>query len=347
MKHRLTGILTGISLLSVPVARSQAIPPAAEAPAASPPRMLSASKTVVSTVPAFGSRGNTRCDASGNVYFEASTSVTDTGPLLKISHDGASHFVYPFPPETDSQAEIRWNVTPEGKLFLLFGDFKTYKLMRITSDGRAGRTISLDIPEGTSIERFAIADSGVVYARGYGSANIADRSHSLDTPRKSYAAIFADSGKLIRELGQDLNPNEQQINLKSLAGQPLEEDVIAGTDGRFYLLERNDVLVFNQSGEKERELKFKKPDPGAYAVRVIYSNGLVSITLHSIHRGPGHRTDVQVRCLLLNAQTGEEMGDFTFDPAATNNVLCFDSEEGYSLYAIDHDMAVWQIFPIR
>src|SRR5277367_1169994 len=237
-------MLTGISIVLslVTSALSQTIPSAAEVPAASPPRMLSASKTVVSMVPAFGARGNPRCDASGNVYFEATTSVTDTGPLLEIGHDGASHFVYPFPPETDSQAEISWNVTPEGKLFLLFGDFKTYKLMRITSDGRAGRTISVDIPEGTSIETFAIADSGVIYTRGYSSASIPDRSHSLDMPRKSYAAIFADSGKLIRELGQDLNPNEQQINLKSLAGQPSEEDVTAGTDGRFYLLERNDVL---------------------------------------------------------------------------------------------------------
>ena len=61
--RHLTGLLTGISIvLSVPVAVSQAVPSGADVPAASPPCMLSVSKTVVSTVPAFGARGNPRCD---------------------------------------------------------------------------------------------------------------------------------------------------------------------------------------------------------------------------------------------------------------------------------------------
>lgn len=76
--------------------------------------------------------------------------------------------------------------------------------------------------------------------------------------------------------------------------------------------------------------------------------GQVSIVFHTIRRDrESQRADVHIRAITLNAQTGERQGDFEFGTDTTGSVLCFNARDGYSLMAVDGQMAAKDIVPIR
>lgn len=345
--HLAKTFVVGIMLVFAQAVYSQSSIVVSLSPNIPPPRTLQPSKLVVSKVPIFGTSESSRCDDSGNIFTEASDMLmTSVGPIIKITNDGSGHTIYPFPQKVNFQGTTSWNVTPGGIVYLLFGDFNTYQIMEFTSNGDIGKRVTLEIPSKVRIEGMAVADSGVVYIHGYQMSPDGSPSQG-ESMRNAFAALFSDSGKLIRLLTTHLSSDSQHIDLRILAQHPMEGDVAAGADGRFYVLEQNDVLVINQIGEIERTLKFQKPDPSAIAAQMVVSHGLVSITLDSIHREkPKMPAQISVHSLVLNAFTGELMGDYVFS-SSQNNILCFNHNDGYKVGTVENGMDAWQLYPLQ
>lgn len=303
------------------------------------PKILSAEETISLNVPSFGFVGNAICDASGRVFFHPGNGINDLGIFLSASPDGKDHTIYKLPSDTTFSGDTLQAVSPAGSYYLLQQDFKTYRLLHYSNDGTLGRRVLADIPAGVLVQFFAIVDSGVFYVSGYQEAT----SETTSKTRKGFAALYDDSGKLVRNLSAEAH----DVDIAMLASHPQEGDVTAGEDGRFYILLPSEVIVLDQNGEVERRFRFDKPDPNALAMRIDYSGGLISIAFDSVKHLPKHAVEISVRLLLLDAQTGEPRGDYVFDKNLTNTILCFSRKDGYSVFDVSGDKAARQIVPLR
>ncbi len=175
------------------------------------------------------------------------------------------------------------------------------------------------------MNNFAIADSGVFYVRGYLFTD-----GPLEKPRPGFAALYGDTGKLLKELSTSV----PAVAVKSLAILPIEGDATAGQDGLFYVLESKDVLVLDQMGEVVRVLKFRRPEAMTSASRIDVSRGEVSIGFNLLQQKQNSKEVIELnpRALLLDAQSGNELGNYVFDSEAGSSILCFDSSVGYTLF---------------
>ena len=315
---------------------------------ATPPRVLTASSRVDFGIPMFGSVGETACDASGDMVFDVGKGITQMGPFLGVNFDGSKHVLYALPSELASFGDLAWAITPSGTFYVLHGDSLhpaqgaprgDYRLVRFADDGSIDRIEVLDIPLEIQVTHLAVVNNGTMLLEGY-----RDVREPMDKPRAGFAEIRDASGKLIRDLSADIPPTD----VYAAQFHPLDGDLAAGEDGRFYLLREKDLLVVNQAGEVEKDIAFTKPVSDGRALNVAYSKGRVSILFYSIHRtSPREPADVKVRAILLNAQTGAEQGDYVFGPATTGSVLCFNAQRGYSLMAVDDRGAAMDIVPVR
>jgi len=304
----------------------------------STPRVLTASSLIKFGIPAFGFTGRSSCDSAGDIVFNVGR-MGALGPFLRVSSDGGSHIVYSLPSELSGQANVAWATSPGGDFFVLYEDFKEYKLIRFKSDGNVAAISSLDVPQGVDVMHLAVADNETVFAGGY-----RESADPRLKPRSGFAAIFNRSGKLVR----DLNALAPDYKLKAAEQGPVDGDAIAAEDGRFYFLGDQRIVALNQSGEVEKEIPFTKPSPSAHAVQVDFSKGTLSILFHDVHRvGAGKPVNVEVSTILINAQNGEVRGSYVFNPATTQNVLCFDGQGGYALFALEGKMAAKDTVPIR
>jgi hypothetical protein len=331
-------VLLAAALLATAVVASPQNMPSALQPS-DPPRVLSAFSRIKFEIPMFGSSGRDACDSAGDLVFNVGGGVFNKGPFLRVRSDGRQHVIYSLPSQATGKGNIAWAMTPEGTFYVLHEDFKDYQLVRFNDDGSVMATTNLDVPAGVDIWFLAVTNNGTVFARGY-----QDRPDPRDQKRVGFTALFDGSGKMIR----NLSSTAPEFDLAAVEKHPLNGDAVAGEDGRFYILEDKKVLVLNLSGETQTELNFKKPVADGSAVRVDYSQGLISILFHSVHRTKSDQpADVEVRAILLNAQTGEQQGSYVFDPSTTGSVLCFNAQEGYSLMAMDGKMAAKDVVPIR
>ena len=327
------------AILAPTTAISQTGDPPRVAALVEQPRVLTAAGRVSFDIPMFGSVGRTYCDAAGDMVFDVGSLSNDRGPFLRVQSDGRSHVIYSLPAEAQGWGNIAPALTPGGVFYVLFENFRDYSLIRFKDDGSVDGTTSLQVPSGVNLLYLAVADNQIVFARGYRT------SHEVsDTPRAGFEALFDASGRLVR----DLSAMAPQFDKRALQTGPLDGDVIAGEDGRFYILDDKKVLALNQSGDVERELTLKKPSMEAHAVQVDFSKGLVSVIFHSVRRASSNEpASVQVRAILLNSQTGEQRGDFVFDSSSTGSVLCFNAQDGYSTMALSGGMAAKDIVPFR
>lgn len=303
------------------------------------PRLLSATGRIKYTIPMFGAHGRLGCDSAGDTFYNIGTGITQMGPFLKVSSDGREHTIYSLPPDLSSFADLAWAVAPGGAFYALRGDFKEFKLVRFKNDGSIDAITSLNIPKNIYVTDLAIADNEVMYVQGY-----RDSPDPMEKSRPGFAALLNATGRIIRDLSEDA----PDFDVKAAQHNPTPGDVAAGEDGRFYVLGAKELVILNQNGETAARMKFQRPAPDAYAVRVDYSKGVISIVFHTIRRSsPAQAANVEVRSILLNSQTGEQQGYFAFDPELTGNIVCFDAQEGYSMMAVDGKMAAKDIVPIR
>lgn len=304
----------------------------------SSPRVLTGNGKVSLGVPRFGSSGDAVCDSSNNFYFNLATGAKENGPFLGFLNGGTKHVLFLLPEAADSRGFTQWAVSPGGSFVVLHGDFKETNLYDFRSDGSLSRSITIDLPKNVNVTNFAMANSGVIYIRGY---RYSGEPQEAQLP--GFAALFGESGKLLRDLSLDTT----KTDLKIAGIHPPEGAVSAGDDGRFYVLSPGKVVVLSQSGDTERTLKFEKPDRAALARHILTSRGRISIGFDIVHGNPRQGVEIEARELLIDSTTGAPLADYVFASDLGNVVLCFDARVGYTLYDVDEHLAAKQIVPLK
>jgi hypothetical protein len=300
---------------------------------------LKADGHIKTTIPMFGGVGNTRCDESGNLFYNAGSLITDHGPYLKISSDGQGYVIFTLPADVNTPGNGVWAITPEGTLYVLRSDSDTNKLVRFAGDGEVKGISSLALPKGVNIRRMAVANNGTVFVEGYLEMRQDDSKLN-----PGFAATFDDSGKMIDNLSAGASAVDRLATTKQIP----EGDLIAGDDGRFYGLEPDEVRIFNQLGEQTSSLKINKPSKDALALRIDESRGWISVIFYTPSTPkPGWAPVLEPTAVLMNAQAEVPQRTFTFDPALTGSVECYNAQHGYTMAAVDSNMlafdyvAVW------
>jgi hypothetical protein len=319
-------------------------PQAPGAPSSVPsisPRLLSASGHIKTTVPMFGSPGNARCDSSGNYMFDAGSLMGNHGPYLKISSDGQRHFLFRLPQEVSGAYGIDlWTITPNGVLYVLHDDFQKNQLVRFKDDGTVENISSLALPPHVSINKIAVTENGISYVIGYKVT----QKDQVTKPEPGFAAIYNADGKLIR----DLSAETADYDLPGTMTRILDGDLIAGDDGRFYVLGDKEVRVVTQSGEVSAAWKVTKPQQDGMALRIDESKGTVSVAVYALRKGKqGWADTLRPTAFLYNSQTGDLRGTFTFDADLTGTILCYNAHDGYTLGAVDGAMKAFDIVPAQ
>jgi hypothetical protein len=325
-------------VLAVPAAGAQNVgleaSPAQSKPAAV---ILRADSRVLLGVPALASIGSRLCDRNGIFYVNVGNVPGQFGPFLGLSPDGKRQAVYSLPYKVRGWGSIHWAVTPGGRFYLLHGNESSddFELVEFKDDGDERRTARLEIPPGTRVQHLAITESGIAYVSGYRMT--ADKD---GIPRPAFAGLFAESGRLLRDLSTGAGPVTPD------SSKMLEGDATAGEDGHFYILGPDKVTVLTQGGEMAGMFSFFKPKDGSWASSLYYSQGEISIGLDKIEKDEQGYDWVRPKELILDAVTGEERGFYAFDDALTGNVLCFDRKKGYSMYAIQDNQAAVDVIPV-
>ncbi len=304
-----------------------------------PPHVLSVTERVKFEIPHFGFSGNPVCDSSGNTFYNLGAPLDKRGMFLGISADGRKHALYEVPQEVGTRGNVIGAVTPSGTFYVLHQDFKNYKLIRFKNDGSVDNITLLSIPAGVNVNRMAIADSEFLYVEGYKSLKDAPN----EKPRPGFAAVLNIAGTFFC----DLSDEELEYNHVESAKHPIEGDVTVAEDGRFYILHPKQVLILNQSGDKERVIEYQKPVPNSLALRIDVSKGLISIEFDVEHPSNGPFPDITWRMILVNAQTGEQHGDYVLPPEDDGGIVCFNAKTGYSVADMIDDNAGIAIVPIR
>ncbi len=337
---RLVGgvMITTFSLLTPAACSAQ------QEQAAPPPKVLTGAGGKVSLgLPSFQYWGPPVCDAAGDMFFEAPHQpLLGVGPFVGIRADGGSHATYATPaelvPPSRSGHKALQAVAPGGSYYLLYSDMKRSTLIAYQGDGTVRHMQALATPSGFVPDRLAVADSGVIYVIGY-----VNNEEPLAKPRKAFAALFSAGGEILRKLS-DGRPD---TDLRAQSDKMREGGLTAGDDGRFYELAANAVLVFTQDGELERTIHFTRPSADALAARIDISAGLISIELQTVDGDKGKVGLIHPRFLVLDAQTGEQRGDYVLDSTLSNSLLCFTRQDGYILGALQGALMAKQMVPLR
>lgn len=334
--HKFVSLL--VALMCIP-ACSQELKPNSNVEIGVLPRILTASERINLQIPMFGSNGKAVCDAEGNIVFNVGSMMSHSGPFLWVAADGSRHHLFLIPDGDNEHRDTVSTMTPDGRFYALLQDFKKYTLLRFKDDGSVDATSHINIPAGIEVLNLAITNKGFVFVNGY-----RDTAEDWKKPRAGFAAVFDDSGRMIR----DLSTGIPQFDPAASAAGPIDGDAIAGEGERFYLLEREKILALNAMGAIINEIPLPKPAADEHPVRLDYSKGSLSILYHAVDPPvEGHIGQVRARTTILYAQSGEIRGSYLFGPNLTNTVLCFNAQVGYTMMAVDGNMAAIDLVPIR
>ncbi len=332
-------------LTAIPLSAQSANPDTTTTP--SPQQnVLEAKSRIGLGVPAFGFAGNARCDASGGLYFDIGSSLGRPDLYLGVPPTRGSTFIFRPPADFTTWGNTAWAVTPNGILYVLHHDFKQYNLLRFKATGVIDTVSKVDVEAGVDIRKIAVTDSGMLFVSGIDNPE-SPRNKPSERQKGYFAgfyAIFDDSGRLIR----DLSAGSPQYDHNEAQKHPLDGDVVAGDDGVFYVLSSGEIEAVDQFGTVQRIYVFTKPNAHAIASRIDYSEGILSIVFGvPIWDASGHASKVEASALLINVQTGEQIGAYSFDSRTTGNVVCYRSRDGYYLMAINEGMAAIDVVPTK
>lgn len=286
--------------------------------------MLEVTSTKLLETQAFGFY-RALSDDSGNLYLSRDSSI------FKLSHlSDSNNRTILAPPDKSGLDDgnpvylMDYAVTPSGGLYLLGGDAKDqFHVFSFDSDGGLTHDSKLECPEKVNIVDFAVFDDETILATGF-----YDRDAPETVRGKSYAAIFDQSGQMLRDMANEL----------SLEAADLEPDkpimrtsICSGGDGNLYLLKPSAVLVLSPGGGIVRQIKFMKPDPSTHVYHLNVADGLISIQLGD---PPILGKPVNPRYLVLDAMTGKEYGYYV-PPAKIGRLTRFNREEGFIFLAVE------------
>jgi hypothetical protein len=299
-----------------------------------PTTLRAASSTVWSSVPLLGWNGSTQCDSDANLY--AQTGTADSVSVLKLAHDGSKYQLYGVPADVTRNVAFRsFSVSSSGDLRALADthDHQTYVFEWRSDPGNPSQT-KLDIPEHVTTKSIAAFQSGAMLVSGY-----FDQSADEHGRGKSFIAIFDASGKLAARVSGKFG----DFDLASFKTKLYEGASAVGDDGYIYLLRPDEVVVVSASGQVQRRMPFKKPDPSLLATRIDESGGTVLVQLYK-DNGLGKPFTAQY--LALDASTGKRRGLYAPESDLGNNLVCFTRNEGLTFFIVKDEKQILVTAPL-
>jgi hypothetical protein len=199
-----------------------------------------------------------------------------------------------------------------------FGDEAKVAAYGFDSKAAVTSEVHMETPAHLRPRRFAAFDNDVFFVEG-------DISETLGSQKTSrpYAAIVDSAGTVMKEL----HPNLQGLQIQK--GKLPEGAAIAGRDGNLYLLLPDQVVVISQSGQIIRRLPFPKSDREAIATGISLSGGLVAIQIME-----QQKHTLGLTLVLLDANTGDQIGFYQPSQELGNNAICFSRTEGFTFLRV-------------
>lgn len=285
------------------------------------PTILRAGESHTLSLPDIGFFGIS-CDGDGHLFYQlrpANFSVNDS-VVMKLDVASETPTVYAQPSGyAGNAALISFSLTPSGSLWYL-DEMKSggYTAVAFDSDGEAKSETQLDTPPGLFVTRFAVSEDESILVGGFFT-----REAPPEKRGQSYLAFFKSSGVLAANAGQNLT----RVNLRDFEQTGnVESAVMAGKDGNFYVLNGNSILVFSESGELVRRIKFQPPDNTGEVYKFDLSDGLLSIEFLIPTQGTKY---LHPEFLVLESATGAPFAFYKTSGELGDVCLCFSRRDGY------------------
>jgi len=292
------------------------------------PRVLRASSSQVLGVPPFSAYGNAYCDNDKNLFFHVAgeTNSYNAGVIMKLAPRSQMPTLFQLPSEFSGKIGfLEFFVTPSGAVwFLEEAPDATLYVFRFDSDGSMASRSRLDAPEHLRAEDFVVSKSGVTLLAGY-----FDRDAPKNLRGKSYIALFEKSGKLRKQVTKE---SVKDVELDEITKKLHDGGVSVGSDGNFYFLHSNQILVVSEYGDVVRRLSFLRPDKDVTAVKVHLSGSVLSIQFVK----PNKDGLLLTQFLLLDSATGEPFALYEPSDELGNNCVCFSHRDGYTFFRIEN-----------
>jgi hypothetical protein len=294
------------------------------------PTMLRVTDSHSLSVPGFMSFDGPQCDGKGNLYFRpvaATGRFSDSVSILRIDLKTETPTKYDLPPEVAAKfSSVAFSVTNSGRVWLLEQDPSDgYAAFGFDSNGKMTTSVHLRTPAKLLATWFRVADDSTVLVAGH----FTDEAPK-EMQGKPYLAIFDKNGNLRKTLG---SPDLDSVDLDAASQGPMGGDVALGTDGNFYLLQRDNILVISEYGEIVRQMKFARPGNDAFGDGLELADGFLSIRFVTIDKDHS----VHTQFLVLYAANGANYALYGgSDELGKTSPLCFTGRSGYLFEMNDH-----------
>jgi hypothetical protein len=303
------------------------------------PTELRVSGSRVLSVSTFATFDRAQCDAGGNLYYRpVAGSLNDSNTVVRIDAHGETTTTYSLPSELNGKAPLmNFNVTRSGRVWFLNQlPSIEYVVLGLGADGKVDSRIPLNTPDKMFPTAFRVADDGIILVAGY---YVETASKKLQG--KPYLALFDRDGNVRKTLG---SPDLDTIDLAAAAKGPTDAGIASGSDGNFYVVQRDRILVISEWGNVIGHLTFVKPEEGLIAQRLLYGDGFLSLELDAI--GQDHA--VHPEFLVLYSATGATYAWYKLsEELVKSNPACFYGRSGYVFTTAEHHKFKLLAVPLR
>jgi len=300
------------------------------------PRPFKASGIRKLDVPSFGAFGQTHCDDDLSMYDHLATGSYKNTIILRTALSGSQSTLYKLPEEfADSTAFTDFSVTPDGSVTALVEDQQGHSIrFDFDSEGKVSSHAQLELPDQVAGDKIAVFPNGSMLFSGHYR-----RSAPPDLKGKRYLGLFQPSGKLLRRVNE---AGMGDIELDPPAHHIPEGAITVGKDGNAYLLTTDKVYVISASGQIQKKILLAKPDGGFSAVAVEHSEGLLVVSF-----AKQGKTEALFQYLVMNASTGEPLGQYEPTAETGNDNVCFTRRDGFLFVTGDNNTVNLVTAPIR
>lgn len=292
------------------------------------PTILVASSSQDLDAPRFSAMGPPQCSDKGEIFFHvplSSNSFSDNS-VMEISPKSSDPVMFRLANDLKStNAFVLFSVTPSGGVWFLdwyvedpAKEGAPY-VFGFDTEGEMTSREKLDVPEHLSADDFAVSLSGVIFLAAHFNANAPQSLRG-----KRFQALFERSGRLRTEIK---SADSDDVDLKQVQSGNGGR-IALGTDGNFYFLRPDKIIVISQSAEIIRSIPFQKPGPDMSAATLRLSAGLASIEFHKVEESGRIHSEF----LVLDADTGDTYGLY-LPPDAVGASLCFSRNAGFTFLA--------------
>jgi hypothetical protein len=303
--------------------------------------VLRTSSSRLLSVPSFVWSGSPQCDEKGDIFFRLVPADFDAkaSVVLRLNLATESPTIFQLPSElSTTTALMEFSITRSGRVWFL-DESKDggHIVFGFNSNGDLNSRINIDTPKNLLANRFSVADDGIILVGGY-----YPEWAGGDTKGKTYLGIFDNSGTLRKAFARD---SLQEFDLEAAKSHIVENSVAAGSDGNFYFLQGDEIVVISEWGEFVRKLKVQRFQKSTLALRLDLSEGLISLEFYE--EGEGGFL-INPMFLIIDSATGEPYSRYSMpDGLETGITLGFSRRSGYTFSTLEQDRIKITTAPLR